>query len=95
MKKDKLKSLLITITGELNKLSKEELLREAECARGFSYIMKEAHLLTSSEYQYDYLIRGKTNFVSFDNYIQSGLDLYSACSASIATAEECNYAMAA
>jgi hypothetical protein len=39
MKKDKLKSLLITITDELKKLSKEELLTEAACAKGFSGIM--------------------------------------------------------
>ena len=39
MKKDKLKSLLITITSELKKLSKEELLTEAARAKGFSGIM--------------------------------------------------------
>jgi len=36
METDKLKSLLITITSELRKLSKEELLYEVECAKDFS-----------------------------------------------------------
>jgi hypothetical protein len=93
MKKDKLKSLLITITGELKKLSKEELLTEAACAKGFSGIMKDANLLTSNETPYEYLC-GKTTFGSFDNYIQQTFDLYSVGSGNIA-ADNYDYAMAA
>jgi hypothetical protein len=93
MKKDKLKSLLITITGELKKLTKEELLHKAECAKGFSCVMRDANLLTSSETQYEYLY-GKTTFGSFDNYTQKGFDLYSVGSGSIA-ADNYDYAMAA
>lgn len=48
MKKDKLKSLLMNITGELKKLSKEDLLREAASSKSFSCIMWEANLLSSS-----------------------------------------------
>ena len=93
MKIDKLKSLLITITCELRKLSNEELLHEAECAKGFSYIMRDANLLTSSETQYEYL-DDKTSFGFFDNYIQREFDLYSVGSGSIA-ADNYDYAMAA
>ena len=94
MKEDKLKSLLITITGELRKLSKEELLNEASCAKGFSCIMMDANLLTSGETHYEYLGYDKTNFGSFDDYNQKGLDIYSV-GGSLAAADNYDYALAA
>jgi hypothetical protein len=88
MKKDKLKSLLINITSELQKLSKEELLCEASTAKNFSDIMKEANLLVSNEIHDDYRI----TFSSFDRYDQTCLNSYS--SGSITTNSD-DYALAA
>lgn len=72
MKKDKLKSLLITITSELNKLSREELLRKAAKSKNYSCILWEANLLSFNCFSYSeyYKVRFGSDahfFYSWDN----------------------------